>query len=118
MHDWLYYDKRKWILVLDNFDDAEFLRDADQGQPGQSDSKALRPPRDYLPQSQNGSILITSRSRETVLKYIKEKGVINIESIDEEDALALFKKKLGKQDDNKYIIELAAVLEYIPLAIV
>lgn len=38
--------------------------------------------------------------------------------MDEEDALALFEKKLEKQDDNKYIIELTAVLEYMPLTIV
>ena len=118
VHDWLYYDKRNWVLVLDNFDDAGFLCDADQGQPTQPDSNALRPPRDYLPQSQNGSILITSRSREAVLKHIEEKGVINIGSMGEEDALALFEKKLGKQGDDKYITELAAVLEYMPLAIV
>lgn len=44
--------------------------------------------------------------------------MINIGSMDEEDALALFEKKLEKQDDNKYIIELTAVLEYMPLTIV
>jgi hypothetical protein len=38
--------------------------------------------------------------------------------MDEVHALALLKKKIGKQDDSKDIVELATALEFIPLAIV
>ncbi|KAL9074932.1 MAG: hypothetical protein Q9157_004202 [Trypethelium eluteriae] len=66
VHDWLYDDKRKWVLILDNVDDADFLFDKPlvvQSQPN-SGSSASQPLRDYVPHSQNGSVLITSRSRE------------------------------------------------------
>jgi hypothetical protein len=37
--------------------------------------------------------------------------------MDEMHALALFEKKLGKQDKSQDVAELAAALEYMPLAI-
>jgi tetratricopeptide (TPR) repeat protein len=77
-----------------------------------------RPLREYLPQSQNGSILITSRSREAALKLVEESDIIAVEPMDEAHALALFEKKLGKQGESQDVAELAAVLEFMPLAIV
>jgi hypothetical protein len=69
VHDWLRDDRKgKWVLILDNVDDAGFLVEAQStGQDGQTngiDSGNLRPLVAYLPQCQNGSILITTRSRE------------------------------------------------------
>jgi hypothetical protein len=92
-----------WVLILDNIDDARFLIDAQlefQGKAGDLDSRAPRPLREYLPQSQNSSILITSRSREAVLKLVEERDIIAVELIDEAHALALFKKKLGKKGES------------------
>jgi hypothetical protein len=70
-----------------------------------------------VPQSQNGSILITSRSREAALKLIEPSDIITVEPMDEAHALALFKKKLGKQGESQDVAELAAALEFMPLAI-
>jgi hypothetical protein len=70
-----------------------------------------------VPQSQNGSILITSRSREAALKLIEPSDIITVEPMDEAHALALFKKKLGKQSESQDVAELAAALEFMPLAI-
>jgi len=52
------------------------------------------------------------------LKLVEESDIIDIKPMDKVHALALFKKKLGKPDDSKDIAELAAALEYMPLAIV
>ena len=129
VHDWMHDGKKgKWVLILDNVDDARFLLDAQldvQGQPGDSDSRAFKPLREYLPQSENGSILITSRSREAALKLVEEGDIIAVEPMNEAHALALFEKKLatleqklGIQVDNNDVAELAAALEFMPLAIV
>jgi hypothetical protein len=72
----------------------------------------------YLPQSQNGSILMTTRSMEVALRLVEQNDIIKIEPMDEEHAVMLFEKKLGKQGDSKDIAELALALEFIPLAIV
>uniref|UniRef100_A0A093Y283 O-acetylhomoserine (Thiol)-lyase n=1 Tax=Talaromyces marneffei PM1 TaxID=1077442 RepID=A0A093Y283_TALMA len=72
VHDWLRDSTNgKWILILDNVDDAHFLR-----------------------------------------------NIITVEPMDNAHAQALFEKKLGKQDGSQDIMELAATLNFIPLAIV
>ena len=122
VHDWLHEGKSgKWILILDNVDDARFLLDSHldtQGKAGSPGGTALRPLRYYLPQSPSGSILITSRSKDAALKLVEQRDLISVEPMDKGNALALFKKKLGEPNDSKDIAELAAALEYMPLAIV
>jgi hypothetical protein len=104
VHDWLRGSKGQWILILDNVDDARFLLEA---QPYDSGS-ASKPLREYLPQSQNGSILITTRSREAALKLVEPCDVIAVDPMDEADALGLLGKKLGVQEDSYDMAELAA----------
>ena len=81
VYNWLRDSKNgNWILILDNIDDAHFLinrPDGSQGQAGLETSRADRSLRDYLPQSPNGSILITSRSREAALKLVNQRDIIS-----------------------------------------
>lgn len=114
MQDWLRSSKGQWIIILDNVDDARYLLEA---QPYDSGS-ASKPLREHLPQSQNGSILITTRSREAALKLVEPCGVIAVDPMDKADALALFRKKLGVQEDSNDTAKLAAALEFMPLAII
>jgi hypothetical protein len=120
VYDWLREGKRgKWVLILDNIDDARFLLDIDtQGKASSPGGTDLRPLRDYLPQSQNGSTLITSRSKEAALKLVEKGDIIEVEPMDGAHAVALFEKKLGEPNDSKDTAELVAALEYMPLAIV
>ncbi|KAH8779131.1 P-loop containing nucleoside triphosphate hydrolase protein [Hyaloscypha sp. PMI_1271] len=115
VHDWLRNEsKGRWVLILDNVDDARFLLD---NQPSTSASVS-KPLREYLPQSENSCILITTRSREAALKLVEPYDVIAVDPMDITHALALFEKKLGVQEDNKEdIAELVTVLEFMPLAI-
>ncbi|GAM36942.1 hypothetical protein TCE0_022r06437 [Talaromyces pinophilus] len=127
VHDWLRNSKNgKWILILDNIDDANFLLEhpvTTQGQAGHESGRVDQSLQHYLPHSPNGSLLITSRSREAALKLVEQQqNIIAVDLMDEGDARALFKKKLGKEDkkenNSQDIVELAAALEFIPLAIV
>ena len=49
---------------------------------------------------------------------VEQSDIIAVEPMDEAHALALFEKKLGKQGESQDVAELAATLEFMPLAIV
>jgi hypothetical protein len=122
VHNWLCDEKNaKWHLILDNVDDARLLYEAlpsSQDKPRTSfTGMSNQPLLAYLPASQNGSILITTRSREVALKLVEQSDLIAVEPMDEAHALKLFEKKLGN-DESMVIAELAAALEFMPLAIV
>jgi hypothetical protein len=57
-------------------------------------------------------------SREVALKLVEQRDIITVTPMDKAHALALFGKKLGAQGDSKDIAELAAAVEFMPLAIV
>jgi hypothetical protein len=114
VHDWLRGCKHRWLLVLDNVDDARFLVD----RPAADPKTGARPLREYLPRCNRGSVVVTTRNRQAALKLVEQRGIVEVEPMDEPSALALLKKKLGTQADNSKTAELAAVLEYMPLAIV
>jgi Tetratricopeptide repeat len=114
--------KGKWVLILDNADDARFLVEgqttSQEAQASGLNDGSTQPLFSYLPQSQNGSILITTRTRSVALKLVEESDIIAVEPMDEGHAVALLETKLGTQSDRNGIAELAAALEFMPLAIV
>lgn len=122
MHDWLCDCKQRWLLVLDNVDDPRFFL---SGQ-GNGDSQGQttntqvvqKPLREYLPHCERGSILVTTRNKEAAIQLVELRNIISVEPMDEAQALALFEKKLEVQGDSGHVAELAAVVEYMPLAIV
>jgi tetratricopeptide (TPR) repeat protein len=124
VHNWLCDCKQRWLLVLDNVDDARFLLSGQangdgQGQGQTTNAQIIRRPLcEYLPHCERGSILITTRNEEAALKLVEQRDIVSVEPMDETEAQALFKKKLRAQGDNSDIAELAAALEYMPLAIV
>jgi hypothetical protein len=126
VHEWLCDEKKgKWALILDNVDDASFLVDARRtGQDGQTSSIKSGNPRSllsYLPQCPHRSILIITRSADEALKLVEPRDIIIVEPMSIQDALALFKNKLGddnSSDDNNVATELLVALELMPLAIV
>ena len=123
VHDWLRDGKNgRWLLILDNVDSPDLLfeaRDASQrGQGTGVDSEGRQPMSAYLPQSQNGSILVTSRSKEVALNLVEEKDIVAVAPMAAAHALSLFEKKLGPLDSGDDTAELATALEFMPLAIV
>ena len=123
VHDWLRNEKNgKWFLVLDNCDDASILLEAQTQSPTTYarglNSHSTKPLFAYLPPSQNGSILVTTRSKSVALKLVEENDIITVKPMDKVHALALFEKKLGRQSEKKDANKLIAALEFMPLAIV
>ncbi|OBT39371.1 hypothetical protein VE00_10239 [Pseudogymnoascus sp. WSF 3629] len=123
VRDWLCNDRKgEWVLILDNVDDASFLVEAQSalqdGQTNGIDSGSLQPLVSYLPHCPNGSILITTRSRNTALKLVEQRNTIAVGPMSKRDALTLFENKLRGHDGCDDTTELAAELEFMPLAIV
>lgn len=121
MHDWLRDNKKgKWVLILDNVDDASFLKARKSGQDGDAGSIEgvnSRPLVLYLPQCSHGSILITSKSGEAALELVRYDNIIKVDSMEKREALEFFRRKVGLEVDDDGINNLAKELELIPLAI-
>ena len=125
--NWLRSEKSgKWLLILDNVDDASFLLDT-PGSPPEDDAGASSSPQtvnapliSYLPYCENGSILITTRSKRAARSLVSFRSMISVGPMDRDDALALMKMKLGDTEEPEDMEATAAIvlaLECMPLAI-
>ncbi|KAH8743978.1 Tetratricopeptide repeat-domain-containing protein [Diaporthe sp. PMI_573] len=123
MEQWLYdMGQRPWLLVLDNADNAGVLFNTGHNN---TDTRNITANADreralwtYLPQSPNGSILITSRNSDVARRLTGDpKRVIEVPPMDKGHALTLLASKVGSQPDMDHGTDLVEALEYIPLAI-
>ncbi|KAF2476755.1 TPR-like protein [Lindgomyces ingoldianus] len=111
----------RWVMIIDNADDSDVFfpplsrqRAVAVGNLGQ----AAEPLSDFLPQSLNGSILVTSRNQDVASRLTDSyASVIEVKLMDDEDALALLERKLGASADKKDAVELVHLLDCMPLAI-
>jgi tetratricopeptide (TPR) repeat protein len=102
-------------MIVDNADDPDvfFKQYAEHGS-----AEAARSLSDFLPQSQNGSIVITSRSRDVAFKLLgRDSDIIIVKPMDQDHALALLHKKLKGNLNMTDAAELVQTLDYMPLAI-
>ncbi|KAF3481171.1 kinesin light chain [Arthroderma uncinatum] len=114
VYDWLCNHGRKWVIILDNADEPDFLLKPGPSDQGQSNGRGLIT---YLPKAQNGSVLITTRSRQAALQLVGESDIIPVEPMDETHAIALLRTKLGSTTNDGSLANLAEALEFMPLAI-
>lgn len=115
VENWLRDEKiGKWVCILDNVDDDQLLSIRSRA------NASKKPLLEYIPRTQNGSVIITSRSREVALKMVDHEGLVEVNPMEGSEALELLQKKLGKiQEGEKQENEqLVGVLEFMPLAIV
>ncbi|CAF3455143.1 unnamed protein product [Fusarium graminearum] len=99
----------KWLLIVDNADDHElFLGSADK--PGLEE---------YLPQSENGMILLTTRSTQVAGEFAQY-DVIEVKQMNNEEAMSLLETSLVQKQpfyDDAVATELLTYLTFLPLAI-
>ena len=110
-----------WLMVLDNADDANnFFADSENTPTqGASPPEAFKPLSFYLPESGNGSILITTRDRRVAVRLTNDsKCVINVEPLEKADAkYLLFRKLPDDKSTDRAFGDLAEALNCLPLAI-
>ncbi|OCK72835.1 hypothetical protein K432DRAFT_411387, partial [Lepidopterella palustris CBS 459.81] len=111
-----------WVMIVDNADDPSVFYQQGDGSASKDGSSSSAPPAnslsDFLPQSPNGSILITSRNRELAYKLTEHASdIIKVDPMDQGHALALLQKKLGPDFKEHDAVKLLQTLDYMPLAI-
>jgi tetratricopeptide (TPR) repeat protein len=113
VHDWLRDAKNgRWLLVLDNADDAAVLSPTDGGALQQHLSR-------YIPTSRHGSVLVTSRTKRAAMQVVEDSDIIPIEPMHSIASHALLRKKLrGIREEDDSIATLATTLDHMPLALV
>ncbi|KAF2175866.1 hypothetical protein K469DRAFT_52280 [Zopfia rhizophila CBS 207.26] len=122
VHSWLCDEANgRWVMIVDNADDlGVFPRPSQRGKGSKDDvsSNAAASLLEFLLQSLNGSILITSRSRDVAFRLTGSYAdIIRVQPMDQAHALALLRNKLDgsfEQDDAAALVE---ALDYMPLAI-
>lgn len=124
VYDWLSNEANgQWLIILDNVDDGSVLlgkTDAVRGISPHGQAADLQPPLEsFLPQSRNGSILITSRNSAAAANIVDTFGTLTpVEPMEEGDSVKLLKTRiLGNKSSDSDLKELAQALEGIPLAI-
>ena len=113
VYSWLRNERNgKWILVLDNVDDASFLFEKRDEKDKNSRIRMA-----YLPPCAHGSTLITSRTWAATARLTDECNTIVVNRMGEAAALALLEKKLGQSAAVKDMERLAFALGHMPLAL-
>ena len=112
-----------WTMVVDNADDTNVLFKPWMGQLSMSTTvpSTDHSLSDYLPSSLNGSIIITSRSREVLEGLVEDhNNILEVKPMEGEVAGVLLMKKLKKSPQNAIpedVFRLVQQLDCMPLAI-
>ena len=89
-----------WLLILDNADDMEMVRNMTQ----------------YLPESDGGLILVTTRSRDVALSAA-DGVIVGLHEMNLREAKGVLQKRLKDFGENAAAEELLSELNHLPLAI-
>jgi tetratricopeptide (TPR) repeat protein len=98
-----------WLLIVDNADDPELVF-------GSENESGID---QFLPESENGLVLLTTRSRQIGVTFAQV-DIIDIEGMQQEEASHLLEKSLIRKQllhDTTLVKELLMQLAYLPLAI-
>ena len=111
----------RWVMIIDNADDLNVFScpsDRLKGSKDDISSNAAATLLEFLPQSPNGSILITSRSRDVAFRLTGSYAdIIRVHPMDQAHALALLRNKLEGSFEQDDAVALVEALGYMPLAI-
>jgi hypothetical protein len=101
----------RWTIILDSADDGDVFHMVSDGHEG-------KPLAGYLPQSPNGSIVVTTRNRNLAYSLTGSyENTIEIGPMVLADALLLLEKKLGRLSNAATAENLVQALDLVPLAI-
>jgi tetratricopeptide (TPR) repeat protein len=116
VYDWLRDASHgNWVLILDNADDKELFASRPSKHRQFETEKQIR---DFLPQSSNGSTLITSRSREAAYQVTcNYRHIITVEPMTEMESMALLRSQLEDTHPEYEMKLLGETLGFVPLAL-
>ncbi|KAL4763169.1 uncharacterized protein BDW70DRAFT_158018 [Aspergillus foveolatus] len=114
--EWLEKEHDEWVLIIDNADETSLFEPSKQGK--QSESQSIL---EFIPESQRGVILITTRNRAAGVKFTKgaAKALIEVKPMTSEEAKLLIKSNVTDQIlEEDELDRLSELLGHLPLAIV
>ncbi|KAK0617248.1 hypothetical protein B0T14DRAFT_262902 [Immersiella caudata] len=120
VYSWLSSERNgRWMMILDSADDHNVFYNMNSTHDTTSGDERVRQPfATYLPQSRNGSILITTRSSDLAFRLTgRYSNKIEIGPMTQTDALTLLEKKLRSPADLNVAADLVQALDLVPLAI-
>jgi tetratricopeptide (TPR) repeat protein len=110
-----------WLIVIDNADDACVLLEKptidEQADVTAKSVQYTKARLDYLPQCDHGKVLVTSRDEYAAMELVDQKDVITVGPMEDDEALALLRKKLDVWYVDQHAPSLAQELEKMPLAL-
>lgn len=110
-------DNGRWLLILDNADDATVLLHLPERDPETGATSVQRRLLDFLPRVQHGAVLITTRDRTCALDLNGHNGTpIEVRPMSTDEAVGLLRNRLPDATEEE-ASELVAELERVPLAI-
>lgn len=122
---WLESTSQRWLLIIDNADDLSLFSPSNTTLQGKDSNTSFEPTlciSDYLPESSQGSILITTRNRAAAVAFNggRPQDLIEVKPMTELESTDLIKSKLTNDslESESEINELADLLDYLPLALV
>ncbi|KAF3920086.1 Nephrocystin-3 [Arthrobotrys entomopaga] len=110
-----------WLIVIDNNDDADFLF-KEREAPKSGNLTVEKSFNSYLPESDNGAILITTRDAVAGQRLCNHRPGIDIQEMLEMEAVEFFSKYGESDEEHEYndaeLQTLLKTLEHLPLAII
>ncbi|KAB5511470.1 hypothetical protein GE09DRAFT_1270301, partial [Coniochaeta sp. 2T2.1] len=112
-------DRGRWLMVIDNADDTQVFFGR-RAEPATADTSGLEVKvGSYIPDCAHGSVLVTTRNKETGSRLANGKRPIEVGQMDEDESHQLLRAKLDDEElDRDELLVLSSRLEYLPLALV
>ncbi|KAH7108962.1 P-loop containing nucleoside triphosphate hydrolase protein [Dactylonectria macrodidyma] len=115
--------RSRWLMVIDNADDTQLFflsqQERDDTNPSNIATKAEGSLGRYIPECSHGSILITSRNKQTASRLAPGKSLIEVGKMTEHEADQLVRAILEDDEISSEETSLLATrLEHLPLALV
>lgn len=119
VYDWLCDETNgTWIMIVDNADEVDTFFSSTQHGQNEPVGRSLMSLAAYLPQSRNGSILITSRNKDVAFRLTGSyRRIQDVSAMNETEALYLLRNKLLSTEKETGATDLLCALGHIPLAI-
>ena len=116
-------DHGAWLMILDNADDTEiFFSSSEVTSPKPAGTDRIASKGNlarYIPECSHGSILVTTKNKETGVRLTRGRGILEVGHMDLTESRKLMQEILEDDGPNPDHLDiLTARLEYLPLALV
>ncbi|KAL3480031.1 hypothetical protein BJX99DRAFT_254916 [Aspergillus californicus] len=115
--DWFEKDHDDWVIIVDNADETSLFEVTKQGKQKGDDTSIL----EFLPETQKGTILITTRNKAAGVKFTKgmADALIEVKPMSSEESKLLIKNNVTDHVlEESEMGRLSELLGNLPLAIV